>query len=127
MDNGREFIFYYVLLDSINGKVQKTLCSENYSTESRLHGEYWLVYLENEDDLRCFEEFFYSNTDIIYYNLRNGESVIGAENIYGDISMVDINNVYHLYIEYLIKKHSYNVKDVDFTNYFNYYKYLKKD
>lgn len=127
LDNGREFIFYYVLLDSINGKVQKILCGENYSTESRFYGEYWLLYLKNEDDLRCFEEFFYSNADMIDYNLRNGESMIGAENIYGDISMVDINNVYHLYIEYLIKKHSDNVKDVDFTNYFNYYEYLKKD
>lgn len=126
LDNGKEFIFYYVLLDSINGKVQKILCGENYSTESRYQGEFWLLYLKNENDLRYFEEFFYNNLDMIDYNLGNGEYEINTEKFYANIPMSYINNVYRIYIEYLLKEHADDVKDVIFTDYFRYYRDLKK-
>ena len=117
---GKEYYFYYMLEDSIEGKIQKILTRGTFNTESRGHGKYWLIYLKNEKKLSEFKKYAVKSK-LICENIKSGTYEIGAEK-YANIKISDINNAYRIYMEYLTSIKGFEIP----TDYFYWYNCLKK-
>lgn len=123
--NDKIISFYYLTLDSIIGKIQRIFTSDNYSTESRFAGNYWLLYFKNKNELEKFKSYA-TDSELYNSNLKNGEIEIGAEANYANIKMADINNAFYIYIKYLLDYSILLESDYSeyLTEYFKYYKSL---
>ena len=122
--NDQTFYFYYLLKNSISGKIQRILTQNTYDTSSNFVGKYWLMYFDDEDDYAQFLIFAKGQEHLIVQNISNGECFIGEEKQMGQPvkPMSNINNIYRIYVEYLMTNKNYNEKE--FHDYFKWYQYL---
>lgn len=122
--NNKTIYFYYLLKNSISGKIQRILTQNTFDTSSRFVGKYWLLYFDDEDDYDNFICFAKEEEQLVVSNISNGEYFIGEERQMGQPSkpMSGINNIYRIYIEYLIKNKNINISK--FSDYFKHYKNL---
>jgi len=122
--NNKAIYFYYLLKNSISGKIQRILTQNTFDTSSRFVGKYWLLYFDDENDYDNFICFAKEEEQLVVSNISNGEYFIGEERQMGQPAkpMSGINNVYRIYIEYLIKKKNINISK--FSDYFKHYKNL---
>ncbi|MCM1196498.1 MAG: ATP-binding protein, partial [Roseburia sp.] len=82
--------YYYIIINSVKGKIQKILTNGSFKTDSRGQGKYWLLYLKDEDELSNFNQFA-TDSDSYVDDIKNGEYEIGTEKRYAHIPMKDIN------------------------------------
>ena len=122
IDTENKVFFYYMLQNSIKGKIQKIITHGTYCTGSRGSGKWWLLIFDDEADFESFLEFTQRNPDLYKVGLKNGENGIGNEERGAHLPMADTHNAYRFYIEYLIKKK--NKSRENFQQYFKYYNYL---
>ena len=115
-------IFYYLLKDSIIGKVQKILTSGTYETSSRFTGEFWLPIFENEKELSDYINYCESNGQLIKANFKNYENCKGDEEEGAHFPMSNIINAYRCYMEFCIVKGKLTESEV--KRYLSYYEKL---
>ncbi len=114
-------LFYYILKNSIIGKIQKILTKGTFETESRFFGKYWLPIFDDENELKDFVDFCNSNQNLYKSSFKNYEYSKGDEKNGATFSMSNIINVYRYYVEFCICK-----KGIDKRNFESYFKYYNQ-
>ncbi len=117
--------FYYLLKDSLIGKVQKIITHGTFETGSRGFGKYWLPIFEDETEFKEYIDFCKSNTYLFKENFKNYEYCKGDEKAGAIFPMSNIINAYRGFIEFCICKK--DMKRESFEQYFKYYQCLTCD
>ncbi len=118
--------FYYLVKDSLEGKIQRIITNNTFDTTSRLalNEKYWLLLFDNDKDFKDFITFANENEQLYKVGLYNNEYCIGDEERGATFPMNDNQNAYRAYVEYLIKIKG---KDrIEFKHYFSIYEIISK-
>jgi hypothetical protein len=116
-------MFYYMLKNSIEGKVQKIITNGTFDTESRctVSENRWLLIFEDEAEYTEFKEFAERNSSLYKIGMKSGGHCEGDEEG-AHIPIGDTHNAYRFYVEFMILKGK--KQKSDFETYFKYYDYL---
>ncbi len=118
--------FYYLVKDSLEGKIQRIITNNTFDTISRvpLIEKYWLLLFDDDKDFKDFIKFSEENEQLYKVGMLTFEHCNGDEKRGASFPMNDNHNAYRAYVEYLIKIKG---KDrIEFENYFSIYEIISK-
>lgn len=117
-DDSKNVNFYYLIKNSIEGKIQRIITHNTYNTGSRrVLDKYWLLLFEDEKEFADFITFAEENKQLYRPNLKSIEYALGDEELGAHFPIADNHNAYRVYVEYLIK-----CKGIDKTIFQEYFR-----
>lgn len=115
---GDEVRFYYLLKDSIEGKVQKIITHGTFNTESRGGEKWWMLVFDDNAEYQEFITYAEANPQLYKIGLKSYDNTEGKAHI----PIGDTYNAYRFYVEFMLNKGKKT--RADFGRYFDWYDHL---